>query len=195
MPFPLEKSVTWLPQAPCASYALPPVHTMGLAGCEAALAETPLGKTLNFPFCLLTFDQRLNQGNEVWGDGSDIGTTYEEKGGKEVTLNWCRESSFHKCEIITRGIFKVQLLNPKVGIIFLDKCIGGIYWLLCQVFIYTSFILVCMNILSECCLRKDEGWLSEVFLTKMFEQGWLFILQWRLYSKLNIHILLTMQFL
>lgn len=35
----------------------------------------------------------------------------------------------------------------------------------------------------------------DVFLIKVFEQSWLFILQWKLFSKLNMHILLKMQFL
>lgn len=53
-----------------------------------------------------------------------------------------------------------------------------------------------MNILSEFCLRKNEMKGDfDVFLIKVFEQRWLFILQWKFFSKLNIHILLKMQFL
>lgn len=35
------------------------------------------------------------------------------------------------------------------------------------VIIYTSFTLVCINILSEFCLRKDEGSLLDAFLTNV----------------------------
>lgn len=172
----------------CASHAVPPVQTTVLVGWEAARAETCSG----FCFLPLTVNRRPDQGKEVRGDGSDVGTTHEEKEGKEITLNWCWKSSFRKCEIVTCGIFKVQLWNPKVGLFFLKN---RWYLLLCKFFIYASFILVCMNILSEFCLRKDEGWLSDVILTKVFEQRWLFILPWRLYLKLNIHISLIMKFL
>lgn len=63
------------------------------------------------------------------------------------------------------GIFKEQLSNPKVfACFFFVLKQNRWYLLLCHFFIYTSFTLVCMNILSEFCLKKYEGWLFDMFL-------------------------------
>lgn len=121
VPFTLEKSITRLPQAPCAILCIARCSSYahhGLSRLRSRTSKNPLGESTWFSFLPLTVDQRPNQGKEEWGDGSGVGTTGEEEEGKGITLNWCWKSSFHKCETIMCGIFKVQLSNPKVGLFF-----------------------------------------------------------------------------
>lgn len=103
--------------------------------------RAPLRESTRFSFLLLTVDQRPNQGKEARGDGSDVGTTREGKEGKEITLNWCWKSSFHKCETVVSRVvyFKVQLSNPKV-VLCLFVCLKKNSWYLLPCHFFCNYL-------------------------------------------------------
>ena len=124
VPFTLEKSALWLPQVPCATLCIARCSSCahhGLSGLRSSTSRNPLGESTRYLFLPLTVDQRQNWGKGVWSGGSDVGTTREEKEGKDIALNWCWKSSFHKCEIVTCGIFKVQLSKSWSWFIFFKE--------------------------------------------------------------------------
>lgn len=159
-----------------------PVHATTRAGWGAALSASHLGRALGVPSCLkLLTKDRVRERRWEWGR-DHIWT-----GGTRGNTEPCWKSSFHECEII---MWVFSMCSCQIPVLRVD----GIYC--CVNFLFILALYFYVYILSEFCLRKNEMKGDfDVFLIRVFEQRWLFILQWKLFSKLNIHILSKMQFL